>query len=85
MVAQAQFCRSGLDMASITITPLSGELSFGARVAGIDRDNVTDEAVRAQLNALFEERGVIVFEGVEPDITLHGLRIIWQRNQIANP
>jgi type III pantothenate kinase len=22
-----------------------------------------------------------VFEAVEPDITLHGLRIVWERNQ----
>ena len=39
-VAQAQFCRSGLDMASISITPVSPELSFGARVAGVTRETV---------------------------------------------
>lgn len=26
-----------------------------------------------------------VFEAIEPDITLHGLRMIWQRNQVRRP
>lgn len=57
-------------MASISITPISAELSFGARVAGVGWDNVTDEGVRAQLNAAFEQHGVLVFEGVEPSIEM---------------
>ena len=52
----------------IAIRPLSDDLSFGARVTGVDKDNVKDAAVRAQLNALFEDRGVIVFEGTEPSM-----------------
>jgi len=55
-------------MTSIRITPLSDDLPFGARVAGVDRDNVTDAAVRAQLNAVFADRGLIVFEGTDPSL-----------------
>ncbi len=57
-------------MASISITPVSAELSFGARVAGVTRDNVSDAGIRAQLNAAFEQHGVLVFEGVEPSIDM---------------
>ncbi|MEZ5734986.1 MAG: TauD/TfdA family dioxygenase [Novosphingobium sp.] len=53
-------------MASIDVRPLQDDLSFGARVTGVTREALKDEAVRAQLNSLFEDRGVIVFEGVEP-------------------
>jgi taurine dioxygenase len=52
-------------MASISVRPVSDDLPFGARIAGIDQENVKDEGVRAELNAVFEERGVIVFEGAE--------------------
>jgi taurine dioxygenase len=57
-------------MASISITPVSPELSFGARVAGVTRENVTDANLRAELNAAFEQHGVLVFEGVEPSIDM---------------
>jgi taurine dioxygenase len=57
-------------MASISVQPISDDLPFGARVSGIDRSNVTDAGVRARLNAVFEERGVIVFEGVEPSMEM---------------
>jgi taurine dioxygenase len=57
-------------MASISVSPVSTDLPFGSRVAGIDRDNIRDPQVRAGLNALFEERGVIVFEGVEPSLEM---------------
>jgi taurine dioxygenase len=53
-------------MASIEIRPLGEGLSFGARVAGVTREKLADPAVREQLNKLFEDRGVIAFEGVEP-------------------
>jgi taurine dioxygenase len=53
-------------MASIGITALDDSLSFGARVTGVNYDVLKDEAVRARLNQLFHDRGVIVFEGVEP-------------------
>lgn len=51
---------------SIVIQPLDEGLSFGARVTGLTRSLLKDADVRAQLNRLFEDRGVIVFEGIEP-------------------
>jgi len=53
-------------MASIDIRPLRDDLPFGARVTGVTKDLLEDEDIRGQLNQLFEDRGVIVFEGVEP-------------------
>lgn len=51
---------------TIHIRDLDPGLSFGSRVTGIDRQNVEDEGVRAELNRVFEDRGMIVFEEVEP-------------------
>ncbi|MCB2078846.1 MAG: TauD/TfdA family dioxygenase [Novosphingobium sp.] len=53
-------------MANITIHPLSDDLPFGARVTGATREAIADADVRQELNELFENRGVIVFEGMEP-------------------
>ncbi len=58
-------------MSNITIETLADELSFGARVCGIDRDSLRDESVRQRLRALFEDRGLIVFQQVEPSQQLH--------------
>jgi taurine dioxygenase len=52
-------------MPGLDIQPLDKTLVFGARVAGVTHDLLRDESVRAQLNQLFEDRGVIVFEEVE--------------------
>jgi taurine dioxygenase len=57
-------------MPSISVRTLSDELPFGARVTGVDRGTVRDEGVRARLNALFEDRGLIVFEDVEPALEM---------------
>lgn len=53
-------------MADLAIRPLSDDLSFGARISGVTRDNVNDAAVRARLNEVFTSRGMIVFEDMEP-------------------
>jgi taurine dioxygenase len=53
-------------MPAIEVRPLDEKLSFGARVSGVTRENLKDPAVRAQLNRVFEERGVIHFVDVEP-------------------
>jgi taurine dioxygenase len=53
-------------MASIDVKPLQDDLSFGARVSGVNWETLADEGVRKQLQQLFEDRGVIVFEDVEP-------------------
>ena len=58
-------------MSSIKVDPLRDDLEFGARITGVTRDNVTDAAVRRQLNDVFEERGLIVFENIEPSGQMH--------------
>lgn len=51
---------------AIGITPLHDDLSFGSRITGIDEAAVQDPSVREELLRIFEERGLIVFAGVEP-------------------
>jgi taurine dioxygenase len=53
-------------MTSIDVRPLEEGLSFGARVLGLTRADLDDDATRDRLADLFEERGVLVFEDVEP-------------------
>ncbi len=53
-------------MQHIQIAPLSDHLDFGVRIKGVNRDNVLDTATRAQINAVFETKGLLVFEGIEP-------------------
>jgi len=53
-------------MTGIKIRKLRDDLSFGARVEGVNWETLADEAVRAELNAVFEDRGMIVFEDLEP-------------------
>jgi len=54
------------EMASIQEKPLKGNPPFGARVTGINWDTVEDESVRKRVQEIFEDRGLIVFEDVEP-------------------
>ena len=65
-------------MSSIRVKPLGEGLSFGSRVEGVTLQTVQDEAVRRQLNDLFQDRGLIVFEGVETDRT----SISWSSEQL---
>jgi taurine dioxygenase len=53
-------------MRRIEVAPLADDLSFGARITGVDRQNVADEGVRQQLREIFETRGMIVFNDMEP-------------------
>ena len=53
-------------MPSIEVKPLQEDLPFGARVRGVTRAALTDEAIRTQINEVFERQGMIVFEEVEP-------------------
>ena len=53
-------------MTAIKVTALQDGLPFGARITGVTRETLADEAVRQQINDVFEERGMIVFEDVEP-------------------
>lgn len=50
---------------SIAVHPLSDDLPFGARIGGVTRENARDGDVRAQINAVFEDRGMIIFEDME--------------------
>src|SRR5258708_13395661 len=58
-------------MASIAVSPLRDDLSFGARIAGVSHETLKDDAIRARIVATFEDRGVILFEDVEPSSRLH--------------
>lgn len=56
---------------TIKVDSLRDDLSFGVRISGITHETLQDNAVRKQLNDVFEERGLIVFEGVEPSGQMH--------------
>jgi taurine dioxygenase len=56
---------------SLKVRPLADELPFGATVEGVDLAALGDEAVRAQLRQVFEDRGVIVFKNMAQDSELH--------------
>jgi taurine dioxygenase len=58
-------------MASIEVKPLRDDLSFGVRVTGVTREALADEAVRRQLRELFEDKGMIIFEEIEPTSRMH--------------
>lgn len=52
-------------MSSIEVRPLQEGLAFGARIAGVTTEGLTDPAIRRQINDVFEDRGMIVFENIE--------------------
>ncbi|MFT5032641.1 MAG: taurine dioxygenase [Bermanella sp.] len=58
-------------MASITVNPLQDDVSFGARISGVTYATLEDEEIRQQINQVFEDRGLIVFEDVEPSAEMH--------------
>jgi taurine dioxygenase len=51
---------------AITVAPLRDDLSYGARIDGVTFATLEDETVRQQIRDVFEDRGVILFENVEP-------------------
>jgi taurine dioxygenase len=53
-------------MQLLDVRALEAGLPFGARVAGITREMLKNPDVRRQLNGVFQERGMIVFEDIEP-------------------
>lgn len=53
-------------MAKIGIRDLRDDLSFGSVVEGASQEMLQNPAIRAELVALFERRGILVFSGVEP-------------------
>ncbi len=58
-------------MTSIDVKPLQEDLGFGARISGVTFATLKDQAVRRQINEIFEDRGLIVFEDVEPTPQMH--------------
>jgi taurine dioxygenase len=54
-------------MPQIEVTPLRKDLPFGARIAGVTSATLKDDAVRSLVAETFTDRGLIVFENVEPD------------------
>jgi taurine dioxygenase len=53
-------------MTEISVKPLQDDLPFGSRIGGVTREVLKDDTVRRQLNRVFEDRGMLVFEDVEP-------------------
>jgi taurine dioxygenase len=51
---------------ALRVSPLQASLPYGARVGGVTEAILQDEATRRQLRALFQDRGLLVFEDVEP-------------------
>ena len=58
-------------MSLLTVEPLRDDLSFGARITGLSLDALNDDAVRAQLIAALDERGLLLFDNVDPTSELH--------------
>lgn len=58
-------------MTSINVKPPREDLPFGARISGVNHDMLQDAAVRLQLNEVFEDHGMIVFEDAEPSGRMH--------------
>src|SRR5579863_135300 len=57
-------------MTAIQVTTLRDDLTYGARVKGVDFEALKSGAVRRRLVDLFEDRGLIVFEDLEPSSEL---------------
>jgi taurine dioxygenase len=51
-------------LTAIDVRPLREELPFGARIRGVDAQALQDEDVRRRIRAVYEDRGLIVFEEV---------------------
>lgn len=56
---------------TIEVKPLREDLPFGARIRGVTREALADPAVRQQIKDVFEDRGMIVFEDIEPTPRMH--------------
>ena len=46
--------------------PLADNLEFGARISGLEREVLRDPSVQQRIRQVFDDRGLIVFEDVEP-------------------
>jgi taurine dioxygenase len=57
-------------MTDLTVEPIRDDLPFGARVGGATRDALADDDVRARLGDAFWDRGLLIFEDVEPSAAM---------------
>jgi taurine dioxygenase len=55
----------------MNVKPLRDDLAFGARISGLTLKTFDDAAVGKQIKDIFEDRGLIVFEDVEPSGYMH--------------
>ena len=53
-------------MTTLTVQPIREDIGFGARVRGVTQEALRDTAVRAEINDLFEQYGMLIFEDIEP-------------------
>lgn len=53
-------------MTKIRISNLAEGFTWGARVDGVTWDNIHDAETRAALTRLFEDKGLLIFENMEP-------------------
>ena len=58
-------------MSKIKVRDLRDDLSFGSIIEGVNFETLKDPAVRAEINDVFEHRGMIVFKDVEPSAQMH--------------
>jgi len=58
-------------MAPMKVCQLRDDLSFGTRISGVTEELLKDELVKKELNDIFWDRGVILFEDVEPSGQMH--------------
>ena len=56
---------------AIEVRPLRDDLDFGARIRGVTHEALADPAIRDEINRVFEDRGMIVFEDVDPTPQMH--------------
>jgi taurine dioxygenase len=53
-------------MTDVTVRPIRDDLPFGSRVSGVTLDRLEDPEVRTVLSRAFDERGLLIFEDVDP-------------------
>jgi len=53
-------------MDGIKVRNLQDDLSFGARIDGVNWTTLADQSIRDEIKAIFVKRGMIVFENMEP-------------------
>jgi taurine dioxygenase len=53
-------------MTAFRIRPIGDNLPFGACISGVNIDIASDPDVRAEINAIFQTKGIVVFEDVDP-------------------